>query len=152
MPFLARLLGRSRNKTKANKENKVGKGEITKPIATKNSTEHQFDENSLYVYKHEIINDNINCPVCHSKPIKEIYVIEGPYFNKNGNQINALIKVFVKQFCGKCGHEESKRAIYIPLYGIEILSPFFTEEFKSVIQQINDKADKYMDILGKVLI
>ena len=152
MPFLARLLGRTKNKRNPSEEAETNEEKAPKLETTKKSMEEHFDKNGLHTYKREFLNNNIICPICHSKPVKEVYVVEGPYFSKNGSQINALIKVFVKYLCGKCGHEESKRTIYIPLYGIETLSPFFTEDFKDVIQQIKSEADKYTDILRKVLI
>ncbi len=149
MPFLARLLGRSKSKevkktmrnntTLDTNDNNGSKGNVKK-------------DNELYVYKREIISTSMKCPACKNPLVKETYVVEGPYFSKNGHQISALIKVFVNYKCDKCGCNGSKRAIYIPLYGVEVLSPFFTDEFKKVIEQIRGKADEYTSILKKVLI
>ena len=110
------------------------------------------EDNGILVYRREAIGEIVKCPTCNSLLVRKVYIVEGPYFNKNGEYINVLIKVFTKYECKKCNYTESKKVIYIPLHGVEALLPFLKDEFKNVIEQIKIKAENYKSILRRVLI
>lgn len=110
------------------------------------------EDSGILVYRREAIGEIVKCPTCGSPLVRKVYVVEGPYFNKNGECINVLIKVFTKYECKKCNYTESKKVIYIPLHGVEALLPFLTDEFKNVIGQIKSRAENYKSILRRILI
>ena len=110
------------------------------------------ENNGILIYRREAMDEAVKCPKCNSSLVRKVYIVEGPYFSKNGECISVLIKVFAKYECKECDYAESKKVMYIPLHGVEALLPFLTDEFKNVIEQIKIKAEDYKSILRRVLI